>query len=117
MFPIRPATLISSYPFDPLTFHGGLTRSQFDGQRLPRPQHRITNRHTRRLFVHLDRRLVGVDSNNFTDELVVPYSDLRGRVSEGYRIAVGRLTNSYMLAPRMFSAITTGPETPNTLPN
>lgn len=74
MLPIKPDTgTLARYPFH---LDNGLTRSQLDGQRLSRSQDRITNRHARRLFVYLDRRLVRVDSDNFTDELVVPDPNL-----------------------------------------
>lgn len=42
----------------------GHTRSKLDTERLARPQYRVSNRHTRRLLVNLDGRLVGIDSDD-----------------------------------------------------
>lgn len=68
-------------------------------------------------LVDLNRGLILVDTNNFTDKQVMTDTTLCGQYLGFSTVSeLGLPTNSYMAQPIMFSATTTGPETEKTEP-
>jgi hypothetical protein len=100
------------------------TRAELDGEGLAGPHDRIADRHTSclavsdplrpwrsqhtSLFVDLDGGLVGLNSNDLTNEAVVTNAHLHSASIFKYILSQGAHTSSYIAHPIMLAATMTG---------
>ena len=92
------------------------TGPKLDTERLPCSQDRVANRDSRCLLIHLDSGLIRVYPNNLCKPNFKHCSQISWIDIPPTSSSWPTRTNSYIAAPVMFSAMTTGPETPKTEP-
>ena len=115
MFSIRPAREMTTLSRSIIKLR---TWTQLNTQWLSRAKNGIANSNTGRLFVNLNGSLVRIDPDNLFAFLSI---QTRAHGAQMYctpptSSSCPTRTSSYMAEPVMFSAMTTGPDTPKTCP-